>query len=251
MKRQTLARVTHTHTHTSTFHCMFEQSGTFKNEFKKLGYNAYDYDILNDFGETDYVVDLYNEIDKAFEGQESVFDKIPPQDYILAFFPCVRFENQIMLWFRGQSMQQKNWDLEKKMLKDMELQDELTRNYKLVNKLFIVCIRKNLKLIMENPFSEEHYLRRYWCLLPAVIDRDRRTRGDYFKKPTQYWFLNCKPTFRPLFEMTNDNFVEEKDAIRNMKGVKEKLGLEDMSATKIRSMIHPEYANRFIREFIL
>ena len=39
-----------------TFHCFFEQSGTFKNEFKKLGYEAYDYDILNDFGETDYQV---------------------------------------------------------------------------------------------------------------------------------------------------------------------------------------------------
>lgn len=28
--------------------CLFEQSGTFKNEFKKLGFNAFDYDILND-----------------------------------------------------------------------------------------------------------------------------------------------------------------------------------------------------------
>ena len=28
------------------YHCFFEQSGTFKNEFKKLGYKAYDYDIL-------------------------------------------------------------------------------------------------------------------------------------------------------------------------------------------------------------
>ena len=28
-------------------HLLFEQSGTFKNEFKKLGFNAYDYDILN------------------------------------------------------------------------------------------------------------------------------------------------------------------------------------------------------------
>jgi hypothetical protein len=26
-------------------HCLFEQSGTFKNEFKKLGYEAYDYDM--------------------------------------------------------------------------------------------------------------------------------------------------------------------------------------------------------------
>lgn len=49
-------------------HCLFEQSGTFKNEFKKLGYHAEDYDILNDFGETDNVVDLFAEIEKAAGG---------------------------------------------------------------------------------------------------------------------------------------------------------------------------------------
>lgn len=43
-------------------HCLFEQSGTFKNEFKKLGYESYDYDIQNEFGETDYVIDLFEEI---------------------------------------------------------------------------------------------------------------------------------------------------------------------------------------------
>ena len=43
-------------------HCLFEQSGTFKNEFKKLGFEAYDYDILNEYGETDYQVDLFEEI---------------------------------------------------------------------------------------------------------------------------------------------------------------------------------------------
>lgn len=43
-------------------HCFFEQSGTFKNEFKKLGYEAYDYDILNNYGQTDFVTDLYAEI---------------------------------------------------------------------------------------------------------------------------------------------------------------------------------------------
>ena len=42
--------------------CLFEQSGTFKNEFLKLGVHAEDYDILNDFGETDHVVDLFSEI---------------------------------------------------------------------------------------------------------------------------------------------------------------------------------------------
>ena len=55
-------------------HCLFEQSGTFKNEFKKLGYEAYDYDILDDFGETDFKVDLFNEIKKAYGGWNSIFD---------------------------------------------------------------------------------------------------------------------------------------------------------------------------------
>lgn len=50
-----------------TFHCFFEQSGTFKNEFRKLGYEAYDYDILNDFGQTDFQVDLFKEIETAYE----------------------------------------------------------------------------------------------------------------------------------------------------------------------------------------
>lgn len=51
-------------------HCFFEQSGTFKNEFKKLGYEAEDYDILNDFGETDNQIDLFSEIEKAYGGGE-------------------------------------------------------------------------------------------------------------------------------------------------------------------------------------
>jgi hypothetical protein len=49
-------------------HCLFEQSGTFKNEFKKLGIEAYDYDIQNEFGQTDYVVDIFAEIESGFEG---------------------------------------------------------------------------------------------------------------------------------------------------------------------------------------
>ena len=49
-------------------HLLFEQSGTFKREFIKLGYSAEDYDIQNNFGETDHVMDLFGEIDAAYEG---------------------------------------------------------------------------------------------------------------------------------------------------------------------------------------
>lgn len=49
-------------------HCFFEQSGTFKNEFIKLGIPAEDYDIQNNFGQTDHVVDLFAHIDSAYRG---------------------------------------------------------------------------------------------------------------------------------------------------------------------------------------
>ena len=63
-------------------HCLFEQSGTFKNEFIKLGIPAEDYDIQNNFGQTDHVIDLFSEIDKAYDGKESVFDKITPPNWL-------------------------------------------------------------------------------------------------------------------------------------------------------------------------
>lgn len=49
-------------------HCFFEQSGTFKNEFIKLGIPAEDYDIQNNFDETDHVIDLFAEIETAYGG---------------------------------------------------------------------------------------------------------------------------------------------------------------------------------------
>ena len=52
---------------------MFEQSGTFKNAFKKLGYDAIDLDILNDFNQTDAIIDLFAEINHAYDGESSIF----------------------------------------------------------------------------------------------------------------------------------------------------------------------------------
>lgn len=49
-------------------HCLFEQSGTFKNEFIKMGIPAEDYDIQNNFGQTDHQIDLFAEIETAYRG---------------------------------------------------------------------------------------------------------------------------------------------------------------------------------------
>lgn len=218
-------------------HCMFEQSGTFKNEFKKLGIEAYDYDILNDFGETDYQIDLFNEIKVAYEGGQSVFDKIAKDDLIFAFFPCTRFENQSELLFRGTMSSIKKWSDEKKLEYDLKLHKELSKLYELVTKLVIICLRKDLKIIIENPYSTTHYLTKYWAVPSTIIDLDRTKKGDRFVKPTQYWFINCKP---------KNNFVVE--PITNNKYHKD---VNHCNSAVERSLIHPDYARRFIKEFIL
>ena len=57
-------------------HCFFEQSGTFKNEFIKMGIPAEDYDIQNNFGETDHQEDLFKAIEDAYDGKPSLFDRV-------------------------------------------------------------------------------------------------------------------------------------------------------------------------------
>ena len=122
-------------------YCFFEQSGTFKKEFIKLGIHAEDFDILNDFGQTDHLTDLFAEIEKAYDGDPSIFDRIHPGDLIIAFFPCTRFETVIPLAFRGEQRQQKNWPDEKKLEYSMKLHGELHFLYMLICKLFTVCLR--------------------------------------------------------------------------------------------------------------
>lgn len=79
-----------------TVHCLFEQSGTFKNAFKKYGIEAYDYDILNEFNQTDYIIDLFAEIERGYQGEPSLFDKISPDDLIFAFSLALIFQTKAL-----------------------------------------------------------------------------------------------------------------------------------------------------------
>lgn len=223
-------------------HCFFEQSGTFKNAFKKYGIEAYDYDIQNDFGETDCIIDLFREIEKSYKDEPSLFDEIKTDDLIFAFFPCTRFEARIPLSFRGESPQQKNWTYTQKLEYSMKLHNELHTLYMYLSKLCVIAYRMGFKLIIENPYTQPHYLTTYWCLKPSLIDKDRTLNGDYYKKPTQYWFINCKPKTNFLFEPLE--YVEQK-IIAKVKGT------DKTTRQTERSLMHPQYADRFIRQYIL
>lgn len=227
---------------TRTYHCMFEQSGTFKNEFKALGYEAYDYDILNDFGETDYQMDLFKEIEKAYDNEESIFDQVKNDDVILRFYPCIRFENQIQMHFRGTMKSIQDWTNEKKLEYDMKLHKELHELYIYISKMAIVRFRRGLKMIIENPYSTTHYLVKYWAIPCTFIDEDRTERGDFYEKPTQYWFINLEPSY---------NFIFEPQTLHKKRRITARVENNGQNGKADRSLISKEYANRFIREFVI
>lgn len=224
-------------------HCLFEQSGTFKNEFIKLGIDAKDYDIQNEFGETDFVCDLFDQIDRAYAGEESIFDGIAKDDLVFAFFPCTRFQECNSFLLRGLAYQMAEWDDEKKIKYAMQLHEELHEMYMRICKLFLLAIGGGWKMIVENPYTQPHYLTLYFPIKPKLTHKNRRDFGDIYAKPTQYWFVNFNPKqnfIMEALEWTEQRIVENAHEIKNGR-----------NRTTNRSMIHPQYAERFIREYII
>lgn len=225
-------------------HCFFEQSGTFKNEFKKLGYEAHDYDIQNNFGEPDYVIDLFAEIENAYDNKPSIFDDITSDDLIIAFFPCIEFSCVAQFWY---SLDQKNirtWDSDKRKF-DYMIEKNSRRAYMfgLLYKMCGVSIIRGLRLVFENPWSMNTYLKQNVFLKkPSVIDNDRTRRGDFYTKPTAYWFFNCEPTEGHSFQRPKE---KRKDIIHCKPSARAGLCSDE------RSMISPDYARNFICDFIL
>lgn len=214
-------------------HLLFEQSGTFKNEFLKLGVPAYDYDILNDFGQTDFQCDLFHEIEMDICGVNGMFSRISPDDLIFAFFPCTYFCENNVMYFSGTNHNFRHKTMEEKLQLIIERDNLRHLYYKRLLQLFQIVERRHLKLIVENPYNPHHYWRYNLPYKPAIIDMNRRRMGDYFKKPTQYLFVNCTPgQYRSM------------QCDKPMKYV-------DRQTTIDRSMISPDYARNFICDFIL
>ena len=77
-------------------HCFFEQSGTFKNEFIKLGIPAEDYDIQNNFGQTDNVIDLFSEIDTDYEQNRTEQNRTEQACHNIRFYVKQRFNSCVL-----------------------------------------------------------------------------------------------------------------------------------------------------------
>ena len=223
-------------------HCFFEQSGTFKQEFIKLGIPAEDYDIQNNFGQTDHVIDLFAEIEKAYGGEKSMYDGITQDDLIMAFFPCIYFSAISQMSISFGATNYRKLSIKEKTDKILERSANRERFFRICVKMISVAIKKNIRLIMENPWSEQTFLKANFVMPPSLVDMDRTKRGDVYKKPTAYWFVNCEPTHGQSFQRPKTQVK----TIMSSRG-SSVAGL----CSEERSMISPDYARNFICDFIL
>jgi hypothetical protein len=110
-----------------------------------------------------------------------------------------------------------------------------------LTKLFAIVEMKGLRLIVENPWALQHFLKGNFIVPPTFVDNDRSLRGDHFHKPTAYWFWGCEPTHGRSFQPRKVERNIYQVAPNRMPGI----------CNAERSMIHPDYARNFICDFIL
>lgn len=216
-------------------HLLFEQSGTFKKVFCEKGIEAYDYDEQNLFGETDIKVDLFLEITKSSHDDLSIFSKMTNEDLVIAFFPCTYFSDQSQLVSRGDGSAMKEWTLQEKIQHSITEMRIRADYYVKLCQLCLIALKCNFKLVIENPLGKCGFLKQYFPIKERVVIKDRTKLGDYFKKPTQFFFVNCKPAFNLEKESEWNEFQH--------KVVEQVHGFD-------RSRISSEFAKNFVELFL-
>lgn len=216
--------------------CLFEQSGTFKNAFEKIGHKAYDCDIVKT-EHTDFTLDLFKEINDTKNGKKgTIFDLIKTNDLIIAFFPCTYFSDQSQLNSRGDSFTQKKWTSEEKLEYSAEMMKTRALAYEALCNLCIIALKRNFKLIIENPNGKAGFLRQYFPIKTKMIIKDRSLYGDDYKKSTQFFFINCEPAFNL-----------EKTCKKN----ENEITIVEKKHTPERSKITETFAKIFIENWVL
>lgn len=227
------------------YHLLFEQSGTFKNVLKEKGHQAFDYDILNDFGQTDYQIDLFNEIETEYvnltgcQSNKTIFDSMnKDEDFIIAFFPCTHFCDANQLQYRLLNAGKKLPFDARSCNRLIERNKDRAHYFELYLKFCLICKEKGIRTIIENPASsgDKNYLVMFSPIDVGYYEKDRSLFGDIFKKPTNFFAINfeMKEKFQMFTQIANKKNIY-KDVTKGMTE---------------RSMITKEYAENFYKRFL-
>ena len=170
-----------------------------------------------------------------------MFDDITPDDLIIAFFPCIYFCAASQMAFYLSCINYRKLSNSEKITEILRRSDNRNVYYNKLIKFVAVCLERGIKMIFENPWSEQTYLKSNFLKVPDVVDMNRMERGDFFKKPTTYWFWNCEPT---------SGFLRQND--KQMKRIFECRGASRAGlCSEERSVISPDYARNWICDFVL
>lgn len=160
----------------------------------------------------------------------------------MAFFPCIYFESLQMCYYSMECRNTMSKPRDEQYRIVFDRIDKRNKFHLLLYKLYAVCDLRGLRLIIENPGNHPHYLISMQNFpKPTFIDKNRRLRGDYFIKPTAYWFLNITPTNGKSYY---NNPIQK--IVSQCKG-----SPTGGICSKERSELAPEYARNFICDFIL
>lgn len=176
-------------------------------------------------------------------GGKSIFDNITDDDLIMAFFPCIYFCEASALAMTYDHYNYRKMNYRQKTEQILKRSENRQYFYELIIKMFCIVNERKMRLIVENPYSSVHYLiaGQNFVQFPTIIDKNRRLRGDFFKKPTAYWFVNCTNT---------TGFTRQDDKPR--KTIEEASRAKQAGlCSEERSMISPDYARNFICDFII
>ena len=175
-------------------------------------------------------------------GDISIFDKMTKDDLIMAFFPCIYFESVQQMYYSLDTLNNRHKPITERIIDAIERIDKRTYFHLILYKMVFICYKKNLRMVIENPAGPNGFITTGQNFIaPTFIDKNRLLRGDYFKKPTAYWFINC--------EMTHGMTIQKDKKQRIVDRAKpaKEAGL----CSEERSMLSPDYARNFICDFIL
>ena len=159
----------------------------------------------------------------------------------MAFFPCIYFSSLSQMEMSLTDYNKRCMPMEDRYAYVLDRSRKRQEFLELLIMLMGICELRGLRLIVENPWAMQHYLKTGFIKAPSYVDNNRTLRGDYFMKPTAYWFVNCEPT--NLMTYQKDKKVKR---VRDAKPAKQ-AGV----CSEERSMISPDYARNFICDKIL
>jgi len=158
----------------------------------------------------------------------------------MAFFPCIYFSAVSQMNFCFTAKNNRNRSAKERADSVIERSANRERFFRLLVQLVSVAEQRGLRLIIENPWSEQTFLKGNFVYPPTFVDNDRSLRGDYYKKPTAYWFIGCTKTDGETLQPRKPKQIISV-APNGTPGI----------CNEERSMISPDYARNFICDFIL